>query len=713
MTSVPTTDMPADASPDQLRTALIDQLLADRWIRTPAVESAFRKVPRHKFAPEAELADAYANDIVGVRKNSEGRATSSVSAPWLQANMLETARIRPGNRVLEIGSGGYNAALAAELVGATGTVLTVDIDPTVTDRATRFLATTGYDRVHVVTADAAHLPADVVPETGFDAVIVTVETADLPWFDLVADGGRLVAPLRIRGYVWSIGFTKRDGVLVSDEPLTTCGFVPMQGAGAWHTPWHTVPGTGVRLAFEDGPAQPVDQLAGAFDHTPQQVRTNVAVGSEEPFDDLTLYLSGALPGFCRLSVDPDQHSGVLDPPPPRWPGAAIVRGTALARLVTDRIGDDERGKGVYEFVIHGYGPGGRRAATEMAEQVLHWQRNHRAAACPKITAEPHTTVSPTDSAAHRVNKEHVRLSIGWPIIPGTAALLTNDRGEYLLHLRSAHKPIWRPGMWALPGGNTERGEGCDEAIARELREETGLTIPDLAPFVTLDTLEATGAFKDRVRVYTGTLNAPAHEIRLTEGIQLRWTRPDEMAEMALDPGTTAVLHEHQQHPHPQYADDTLATVEVREPAAHRDRSIIGAHLVLVRDGKVLLGKRHPDSAFAPDTWHLPAGHREEGESTRACLVSEVGEETGLAIREKDLRLAHTLDLRDPGSSISRMGLFFSASRWVGEPRVLEPDRCTQWRWWPLDALPESLVEYTRVVLAAIARGETYSEMGWR
>ncbi|MFD7016657.1 methyltransferase, FxLD system [Streptomyces sp. NPDC059928] len=716
MTSISTTDMPSDAGPDQLRTALVDQLLAANWIRSPAVEAAFRKVPRHRFAPEAEWADAYANDVVGARKNSEGQATSSVSAPWLQANMLEAARIRPGHRVLEIGSGGYNAALAAELVGDLGTVTTVDIDPVVTDRATHFLAATGYDRVQVVTADGACLPGVVVPDTGFDAVIVTAETADLPWFDLVADGGRLVAPLRIHGYVWSIGFTKHDGVLVSDEPLTSCGFVPMQGAGAWNTARHVVPGTSIRLTFEDGPSLPVDHLAGAFGHAPQQVRTNVTVGGEEPFDDLMLYLAGALPGFCRLAVGPEQENGVLNPPPPHWPGAATVRDTGLARLVTDRIGDDERGKGVYEFVIHGYGPSGRRAATEMAEQVLHWQRNHRAATCPRVTAEPQAAASTTETngPTHRVDKEHVRLSIDWPIIPGTAALLTNDRGEYLLHLRSANKPIWGPGTWALLGGHTERGESCDEAIARELREETGLTIPGLAPFITRDTLSADGSFRGRVRVYTGTLNTPAHEIPLTEGIQLRWTHPDEMVEMALDPATAAVLRAHQQHPHPRYEDDgTLVTVAVRESAALRDRSIIGAHLVLVRDGKVLLGKRHPDSAFAPDTWHLPAGHRDEGESTLACVVREAGEETGLAVTEKDLRLVHTLDLRDPDSTVSRMGLFFAASQWVGEPRVLEPDRCTEWRWWPLDALPEPLVEYTHVALAAIARGDTYSEMGWR
>ena len=113
----------------QLRGALADALVADGMILSPEVEAAFRTVPRHLFAPGESLDVAYDaySTVVPVR-DAEGLLLSVVSAPQVQAIMLEMAGIEPGMRVLEIGSGGYNAALIAELTGS-GEVTTVDIDP--------------------------------------------------------------------------------------------------------------------------------------------------------------------------------------------------------------------------------------------------------------------------------------------------------------------------------------------------------------------------------------------------------------------------------------------------------------------------------------------------------------------------------------------------------------------------------------------------------
>ncbi|MDJ1136432.1 NUDIX domain-containing protein [Streptomyces iconiensis] len=138
---------------------------------------------------------------------------------------------------------------------------------------------------------------------------------------------------------------------------------------------------------------------------------------------------------------------------------------------------------------------------------------------------------------------------------------------------------------------------------------------------------------------------------------------------------------------------------------------IGAHLVFERGRRVLLGRRAPGAAFAPDTWHLPAGHVED-ESVRACAVREAYEELGFVLDEPDLELVHTVHVRGAGAGEPRLQLFFRVHRWSGEPQLREPDRCREWAWWPRAALPCPVVGYARTALEGIAQGWTYTSVGW-
>ncbi|MGH3929890.1 MAG: hypothetical protein ACRDTF_07930 [Pseudonocardiaceae bacterium] len=127
-------------------------------ITSEPVAAAVATVPRHLFAPGEPLEAAYAaNNAPVIKRDLGGAAISSLSATHIQAVMLEQAQLRPGMRVLEIGSRDYNAALIAELVGETGQIITVDIDPDVADRAQRCLSAAGYEKVNVVLTDAAYI----------------------------------------------------------------------------------------------------------------------------------------------------------------------------------------------------------------------------------------------------------------------------------------------------------------------------------------------------------------------------------------------------------------------------------------------------------------------------------------------------------------------------------------------------------------------------
>jgi protein-L-isoaspartate(D-aspartate) O-methyltransferase len=160
-----------EAMAERLRRNMVDELRAQSWIRSERVAAAMLAVPRHRFAPGVPPETVYgAEDVVRIKHDANGRCISSISAPRAQAEMLEMSGIRDGDAVLEIGSGGVNAAMLAQLVGPRGRVVTVDIDEEVTDRASRCLDETGYSHVTVVLGDAEYGVPDFAP---YDRILVT------------------------------------------------------------------------------------------------------------------------------------------------------------------------------------------------------------------------------------------------------------------------------------------------------------------------------------------------------------------------------------------------------------------------------------------------------------------------------------------------------------------------------------------------------------
>lgn len=291
----------------------------------------------------------------------------------------------------------------------------------------------------------------------------------------------------------------------------------------------------------------------------------------------------------------------------------------------------------------------------------------------------------------------------------TAVIIINRHGQFLLHLRDAHKPICDAGTWSLVGGAPEGDESLDEAIAREIFEETGLVLPEVAPYATT---KAHGPYvtEDNIHLYTACWNGDARALPVSEGIMFAWFDLATMDQLSMCPWAHEAIKSH-------HAERPVPPVPVPRPVgghggAGAVKNVIGAHLFLERDGATLLGRRHPDVAFAGDAWHALAGHV-EWESVGACLVREAYEEAGLVIDPADLQLVHTVHLLDDHKGAEpRLQLFFAASRWNGEPEILEPDKCTAWTWWPLDALPEPMVAYTRAAIDGIRAGTAYTELGW-
>lgn len=207
--------------------ALVDELHAAGNI--PAVcRSAFESVDRGWFVPDQIWAKtgsdedepisrtddprrwraAVCSDNPVVTQYDDGetpwphvgeRPTCSASQPSIVAGMLGVLDVQPGDHVLEIGAGtGYNAALLSQLVGPTGTVITVEVDHVLAAEARTRLRELGYTaNVQVLCGDGAEAIASAQP---WDRVIATagVHLGRLP-YQWVADtrpGGVIVAPMR-------------------------------------------------------------------------------------------------------------------------------------------------------------------------------------------------------------------------------------------------------------------------------------------------------------------------------------------------------------------------------------------------------------------------------------------------------------------------------------------------------------------------------------
>jgi len=166
-----------ESSLAQMREHLAARVITANRIGSSRVAAALRDVPRHLFLPELRPEAVYRDDAIVTKRDETGQPISSSSQPAIMAIMLDQLDLAPGHRVLEIGAGtGYNAALISHIVGPSGRVTSVDIDPELVRTAREHLARAGFAEVTVVGADGAVGDPEHAP---YDRIIATVGVSDL------------------------------------------------------------------------------------------------------------------------------------------------------------------------------------------------------------------------------------------------------------------------------------------------------------------------------------------------------------------------------------------------------------------------------------------------------------------------------------------------------------------------------------------------------
>jgi len=205
------------------RRRMVATQIAGRDVADKRVLDALESVPRHEFVPPARRGRAYSDSPLPIGHGQ------TISQPYIVGFMTEKLRVRPGDRVLEIGTGsGYQAAV----LGAMGVeVVSIEIIEPLARRAADTIRRLGFDNIMVLHGDGYYGAPEFAP---FDAIIVTAAAPHVPP-PLIAQlkpGKRMVIPVGRAGWTQNLLLAEKTGEdgRVRTRNLMSVAFVPLTGA---------------------------------------------------------------------------------------------------------------------------------------------------------------------------------------------------------------------------------------------------------------------------------------------------------------------------------------------------------------------------------------------------------------------------------------------------------------------------------------------------
>lgn len=200
-----------------LRNRMVEEQLKARGITDKATLNAMSLIPREAFVPLSQKPFAYDDRPLPI---GDGQ---TISQPFMVAFMTQSLKLKPSDRVLEIGTGsGYQAAVLAKIVDS---VYTVEIIPALAQRSAQILRELHLDNVQIRTGDGYFGWKEKAP---FDAIVVTAGAESIPaaLVEQLSDGGIMIIPLGPHhGIRQLIQLTKKNG-RIKTRSLMKVRFVP-------------------------------------------------------------------------------------------------------------------------------------------------------------------------------------------------------------------------------------------------------------------------------------------------------------------------------------------------------------------------------------------------------------------------------------------------------------------------------------------------------
>lgn len=200
-----------------------EQIMA-RGLSSPAVLAAMRKVPRHHFVEQALKPQAYEDHPLPIGQGQ------TISQPYVVAWMTELLDVKPGMKVLEIGTGsGYQTAVLAEM-GAT--VFSVERVPELHQLARTRLSSMGYGNVQLKLDDGTLGWPEMSP---FERILVTAggPKVPAPYIDQLADPGQMVIPVGVERRSQMLMVIRKQEGKIGRKTVGQVMFVDLVGRHAW------------------------------------------------------------------------------------------------------------------------------------------------------------------------------------------------------------------------------------------------------------------------------------------------------------------------------------------------------------------------------------------------------------------------------------------------------------------------------------------------
>ena len=227
---------------------LIDSLIEQGWLKTPRIIEAFRKIKRVDFLPAApkggEPRPLYGREDMKDLAEVNGALSigygQTISQPLVVAFMLELLQPKPGDKILDIGSGsGWTSALLAHIVSGgelneklkmkneklSGKIIAIDIVPELVEFGRKNIAKYNFLEKGIAEFICINGSKGYKKEAPFDKILCSAEAREVPqaWKDQLKVGGRIVTP--IGSSIWL--FVKKSSQQFQEKEYPGFVFVPL------------------------------------------------------------------------------------------------------------------------------------------------------------------------------------------------------------------------------------------------------------------------------------------------------------------------------------------------------------------------------------------------------------------------------------------------------------------------------------------------------